>query len=153
MAKWLAHLLPEERTARRRKYRKAYKAAHPGRHNAQVSDWQRRNKEKRKAINQRYWVNASVKQKTKVRLRQYGLTVDAYEAMLAGQGGRCLICRRAFSDGKVISHIDHDHKTGNVRGILCHSCNCGLGHFREDIAVMVAAIKYLKKSEANIVMV
>lgn len=54
-------------------------------------------------------------------LRKYGITTEDYEAMLAGQGGVCLICGRAPKARSL--NVDHDHKTGKVRGLLCHQCN------------------------------
>ena len=51
----------------------------------------------------------------------------------------CLICSRAPA-----VHVDHDHATGAIRGMLCFNCNGGLGQFKDDIDVMVRAIDYLR---------
>lgn len=75
-------------------------------------------------------------------LKRYGLTPDGFDAMLAGQGGACAIC-----SGQVTArgwHVDHCHETGTVRGILCHQCNVGLGHFKDDPVRLAAAIAYLE---------
>jgi hypothetical protein len=80
--------------------------------------------------------------------RKYGLTVSGREAMLAEQGGACVICRSSIW-GKLGPHIDHDHKTGRVRGILCHHCNHMLGYARDNIVIMEAAIAYLKGANAK----
>ncbi len=73
----------------------------------------------------------------------YGLEPGQFDAMLAAQGGGCAICHEpASSDGRGL-HVDHDHETGRVRGLLCNSCNHGLGKFRDDPALLRAAIKYL----------
>ena len=61
--------------------------------------------------------------------------------MLASQGGRCAICRR--KSRKVSLHVDHDPKTGRVRGLLCFSCNQALGSFREDQYIVANAALYL----------
>jgi hypothetical protein len=79
----------------------------------------------------------------RARERQYGLTHDEYMVLLEAQGGACAICgdsgqRRALA-------VDHDHVTGAVRGLLCDRCNPMLGYARDDIAVLEAAIEYLKK--------
>lgn len=66
--------------------------------------------------------------------------------MLKEQGGLCLICQRDLA-GK--GHVDHDHKTGEVRGILCFPCNGGLGQFQEDTAVLSRAIEYLRGDLAS----
>lgn len=58
--------------------------------------------------------------------------------MFAAQGGLCAVCRIAPA-----AHVDHDHATGRVRGLLCFNCNGGLGQFRDDVKVMQRAIRYL----------
>jgi hypothetical protein len=76
----------------------------------------------------------------------YGMEPGEYEAMLAKQGGVCAICRTAEWRGKGNSpHIDHDHATGLVRGILCGVCNNGLGNFADDPARLRAAVMYLER--------
>lgn len=71
----------------------------------------------------------------------YGLDEAAVALLLESQGGLCAICqlRRAI-------HVDHDHATGAVRGMLCFSCNAALGHFRDDPAVLRRAARYLERS-------
>lgn len=64
-------------------------------------------------------------------LRTYGLTSDAYDAMIAAQGGNCAACSRPLTPGKH-SHVDHCHKTGKVRALLCQGCNVALGAIGDD---------------------
>jgi hypothetical protein len=71
--------------------------------------------------------------------RRYGLTEAEVDEMIARQGGKCMICRTADAE-----HVDHDHKTGRVRGILCFNCNGGLGQFKDRWEMMARAITYLK---------
>lgn len=73
----------------------------------------------------------------------YGLTEDAYVALLVSQDLRCGICREWLDLGKN-THVDHDHRTGKVRGILCGVCNKGLGQFQDSVSVLERAIQYLK---------
>lgn len=73
---------------------------------------------------------------------KYGLTVDGYEAMLAAQGGRCAICRRRPRDGQAL-HVDHDHRTGQVRGLLCFTCNAALGQLHDAPELVRRAATYL----------
>jgi DNA-binding CsgD family transcriptional regulator len=77
--------------------------------------------------------------------RKYGLTVDVYTAMVDTQQGACAICRVAF--GAEVGrrpHVDHDHSTGAVRGILCFRCNTAIGKLRDDPALLANAIAYLQ---------
>ncbi|HEY1871076.1 MAG TPA: endonuclease domain-containing protein [Chitinophagaceae bacterium] len=59
----------------------------------------------------------------------------------------CSICGRKTAGGKGTWHVDHDHKTKRFRGLLCHCCNLGLGHFQDSIKLLIKAIDYLKESE------
>jgi hypothetical protein len=72
--------------------------------------------------------------------RRYGITAQDADAMLAAQGGLCAICRAAPA-----AHVDHDHKTGAVRALLCFNCNGGLGQFKDDPAVLRAAADYVEE--------
>lgn len=78
----------------------------------------------------------------RARERQYGLTHDEYLTLLEAQGGTCAICRD--SEQRRALAVDHDHVTGQVRGLLCDRCNPMLGYARDSIPVLEAAIKYLK---------
>lgn len=63
------------------------------------------------------------------RFDRYGLSEAQYVELLRQQEGRCAACRIELDRG---SHVDHDHVTGRVRGILCRPCNLALGHVKED---------------------
>jgi hypothetical protein len=80
--------------------------------------------------------------------RAAGVTQEVAERMLADQGGQCAICRRPALDGDAKWQVDHCHSTGQIRGILCHHCNLGIGHFNDDPAILARAIAYLQKWEA-----
>lgn len=78
--------------------------------------------------------------------RLYGLTLDAYDRMVAQQGGRCAICGSPEADGKWKRfHVDHDHETGRVRALLCNGCNRGLGFFQDKPEALRAAADYLER--------
>lgn len=74
---------------------------------------------------------------------KYGITLEDYDHMLEEQGEVCAICREPCSLGALC--VDHDHETGAVRGLLCRSCNGGLGLFKDDRGLLGAASKYLEK--------
>lgn len=77
----------------------------------------------------------------------YGISLDEYEEMLLSQRGLCKICElpeRHMKRGKVCAlSVDHDHKTGVVRGLLCNNCNRALGLFGENASVLESARRYL----------
>jgi hypothetical protein len=74
--------------------------------------------------------------------RKFGLTEEQYAAKLRWQRGVCLICQQPPAEGGSLD-IDHDHRTGRPRGLLCRNCNQGLGKFREDPSLLAAATGYL----------
>lgn len=73
---------------------------------------------------------------------QYGLAEGQYEILYQWQDGKCFICRRATGASRRLS-VDHDHKSGLVRGLLCRPCNSLLGHGRDDPEFFRRVIKYL----------
>lgn len=81
--------------------------------------------------------------------RKYGITYETYEKMSKNQGNLCAIC----NNPQIIKHIvrnenlclDHCHKSGKIRGLLCASCNIGIGHFKDNPEYLIAAAEYLKK--------
>ena len=82
--------------------------------------------------------------------KSFGITSEQYEKILAKQGGGCAICGATTDDiGHPTQrhlHVDHDHETGLVRGILCFNCNRGLGSFHEDVFVLANALDYLQSA-------
>lgn len=83
--------------------------------------------------------------------RKYGITKEDKERMLKNQGYKCAICGKEIllfgSSHKLTAHVDHDHKTGKVRGLLCQGCNIGLGKFMDNTDYLLSAISYLKKNK------
>jgi hypothetical protein len=77
------------------------------------------------------------------REKTYGVTKEQYEAMLAAQDGVCAICHQIR--GKRQLGVDHNHATGEVRGLLCGPCNMGLGAYHDDVELLRAAISYLER--------
>ena len=76
------------------------------------------------------------------RYEKYGISKNEFDNMQINQLGKCAICNTSIlAEG----HIDHCHKTGKVRGILCGNCNKGLGLFDDNVIYLTNAIKYLKK--------
>ena len=80
------------------------------------------------------------------RLALYDLHEDDYMRLKEEQDNCCFICSADFSEVK--DHIDHCHTTGQVRGLLCNSCNSGIGMFKDNPELLEKAITYLENSRA-----
>lgn len=118
---------------------KRYRDAHPDRVRERNRRYRASNPERVK----RYFRGKNLE-------RDYGITLEDYEALLRVQGGRCAICNELpeASDGdprRGMLHVDHDHATGRVRGLLCVRCNVGVGQFRDSRDFLAAAIRYLER--------
>lgn len=81
--------------------------------------------------------------------KRYNITKEDYEKMMERQKEKCLICGRNFD--KIYfpqnTHIDHDHRTGKVRGLLCNNCNVILGNAFDNPLILVKAIRYLQENK------
>jgi Recombination endonuclease VII len=79
--------------------------------------------------------------------RNYGISIEEYEVLEKAQRGLCAICGSPppGSGRNQYLHVDHDHETGDVRGLLCHLCNLGLGSFRDRGDLLKSAIDYLNR--------
>lgn len=78
---------------------------------------------------------------------KYGLTLVDFDRLLVEQEGLCAICKRPPRGGRWVRlYVDHDHQTGNVRGLLCNRCNLGVGHFDDDASLLLKAAQYLQRS-------
>jgi hypothetical protein len=84
----------------------------------------------------RYSKNISLKS-------HYGITLEQYEGALAEQGGGCAICGVTTNTNRRSLHVDHDHSSGQIRGILCHHCNLGIGNLKDDPTLLTKAAAYL----------
>lgn len=75
--------------------------------------------------------------------RKYGITLVEYEQMLADQDYKCAICQRPAGYDGIELAVDHDHETGEVRGLLCAKCNPMIGYADDSPSILEAAIAYL----------
>lgn len=91
----------------------------------------------------------SLRESTRLR----NISIDDYNAMHEAQNGLCAICEKPNSQksrtkGEICRlAIDHCHNTGKIRALLCGACNKGLGHFKDDIYLLLTAIQYLQSHE------
>ena len=87
--------------------------------------------------------------------RNYGITKEHFEEIYNNQDGKCFICDISEKELKDKNSaglaIDHDHKTGKIRGLLCHNCNKGLGLLKDDPNILKKGIDYLLKEQSNFI--
>ncbi len=79
--------------------------------------------------------------------REYSMTLEQFEAMLATQKGVCALCGK--DGGKRGLSVDHDHDTGGIRGLLCTRCNVALGVIGDNIEGVQKVMEYLRKPQRN----
>lgn len=94
-----------------------------------------------------YKQNLNLYRSRKLRIN-FNISLETYENIYKDQLGVCAICKKNNLSGMRLA-VDHDHKTGTIRGLLCLKCNRGLGCFEDQDELLVAAAKYLEKSRAN----
>jgi len=123
-----------ENPERSRAVAKAWRDANPERHKANVIAWQAANPEKVKV-----YVKTG-------KVRKYGLTLEQFDEFIRACGGRCPLCNVEFvasSRSRECACIDHCHKSGKVRGVICKRCNIGIGHARENPEILKAWLSYI----------
>ena len=80
-------------------------------------------------------------------INKYDLTLTEYDELLSAQECKCAICGTHVTEAVLGRshhlHVDHNHNTGEVRGLLCWECNSGLGKFKDDVSVLLKAVEYL----------
>jgi hypothetical protein len=116
----------------------------PKREIARVKKWQQENADRLNAYRRvhRKLPQTQARERRTYLKRKFGMTPEQYDVMLRRQGGVCTICEQPPRERQWLD-IDHEHKTGRVRGLLCRDCNQGLGKFREDPMLLAAAAGYV----------
>ena len=118
----------------RREYQRQWRAKNKDRINAAHREyqkkWRKDNPERARAIAKKSFIQNT-----------YGITVEYVETLEAAQDGRCAICERPAK-----LHIDHCHDKGTVRGLLCATCNTGIGLLRHNEQTLSNAIAYLRRT-------
>jgi hypothetical protein len=78
---------------------------------------------------------------------RYGITPQEFDALMTSQGGGCAICRKPPRSRRL--HVDHEHVTGRIRGLLCFKCNASIGYMHDSPALLQAAISYLETADTG----
>lgn len=122
-----------------KEYKRAYYQRNKNKIHRWNNKWRKNNLEKVRA-KERSWREKNLERaRDKERKNKYGMEPGTYKRMWEEQDGECIICNRV---GQLLI-VDHDHKTNKVRGLLCQSCNSGLGLFKDSIELLNKAINYL----------
>lgn len=125
----------DKRNAAAQKWRKDNPERWREMSNAATLRWRERNPEHQ---------NKNTRQTRLARFKKLGITEEQYLRMQADQADRCAICRTGTPWKRSRTwHVDHDHLTGEVRGLLCTKCNRGLGLFQDSPDLLRSAIRYL----------
>lgn len=132
----------EEQRRKSRDYAREYRKNNPEKTRAATRKWRMNNIEKARACSNIWHANNKDKQREYV-LKRYGITSDQYNEILASQCGVCAICGTDNPGGRGSFHVDHCHDTGVIRGLLCHSCNRGIGYLKDNPTLLRAALSYL----------
>jgi hypothetical protein len=135
-------------TPHRRAKKKVYDSRY--RENPEVQSYHKQyylnNKDRLNMINKQYYYDNREKALAAAwekNITKFGMTIDEYYALEKKQNGRCAICKTDRPGGRGRWHIDHNHETGQVRGLLCQKCNMGLGLLEHNYERLVRAHQYL----------
>jgi hypothetical protein len=77
-------------------------------------------------------------------LKNYKITLQEVNEIIKNQGFKCAICEKHLTPGKQ-THLDHCHDSNKIRGVLCTTCNVGLGMFKDSLLLLKSALNYLEK--------
>lgn len=151
-----------------------WRTANAGKHREQVKEWQQANPERLQVYqqvrsqrqNERLRNDAEFAERRRAQWRDWnakhreyrreydrqhsydqthGATPEIYDALVVSQGGRCGICETDKSGGSKRWHVDHNHQTGVIRGLLCAACNRGGGMFKDDPNLLRKAADWFGK--------
>lgn len=101
-----------------------------------TQEWYQRNRDKVRAGQKTE--DARIKRRNRLMRKRYGITAEQYQSLLDKQQYRCAICRRHQDEFDKFLALDHNHKTGAPRELLCFGCNHGIGWFRDEPEVLEA---------------
>lgn len=109
--------------------------------------------EQRKVYYREHRARFSVVRRNTELMSKFGISLNEYSQMYMAQNGKCAICESDYAGNRNGSEkafaVDHDHKTGKVRGLLCEACNTGIGKLKDDPEILRSAIRYLEKSRTT----
>ena len=130
-----------------KKYNKEYRLKNKEHSLAYQKEYYKKNKKQIDETNKEYYEKnkgKTIEYQRKLALKtRYNLTLEKLDEMLIGQNHKCLICDKSLMETRRC--VDHNHKTGKIRGILCIECNSVLGMSHDNVDILKKAIDYLKR--------
>ena len=133
-------------------YHKQYYEENKDKIKARARDYYWRNRQKIRDAQRAKAKDPEVQRKARAYQlkRKFDLDATEYERLLGLQEGRCAICGENETGRKdrFVFSVDHDHKTGKIRGLLCRGCNTGIGNLRDDPEILLRAAEYLRKNSS-----
>lgn len=136
------HVKEKKKLSRRESYLKNWE-----RERARGREYFKENRDWILAKNRKYIKENPDKRKNTMLKYEYGITLDDYNKMFNAQGGKCAICQRHQNELKKTLCVDHDHKTGAIRELLCMTCNTDLASVENRLEEMT---KYLNKHRKDV---
>jgi Recombination endonuclease VII len=155
LEKCKAYEQTESRMEKNKERQRLYRLKYPEKTTALVKAWAQRHPEKMAAYQKKSYLKYHEQNKAKGRAYgkkyypenyhrlKYGISREQFDQMIVAQGGLCQICEVELTR----PHVDHDHFTGKIRGILCRYCNQALGFFRDSPQILRKAADYLENRQ------
>lgn len=123
---------------------RAWAVEHPEEYNANRRLWANKNRDRLNEGRRRIRREQPEQEQNRKLKHRYGITLEQKNAQLVAQNHKCAACYKPFGETRR-PETDHDHKTEQVRGQLCPSCNKALSHVKDDITVLLSLVEYLRK--------
>lgn len=131
-----------------KKYLKEWRKKNPEKSKeASLKSYYKHRENRLKSRNEKYATDSEYRKKHRASNREwlYGITQEQYDILLETQNGLCAICKKIQESKKTKNlYVDHNHKTGRIRGLLCQKCNSAIGLVGESINILEKIINYLK---------
>jgi len=116
----------------------------PNQNRINARNWNRSNRQQYNANKNRSAKNNPLSTKGRQLRIKFNISIEEYNQLLDLQNYKCAICQDECPTGRQLA-VDHNHRTGKVRGLLCMECNIGLGKFKDSDDLLIKAISYLEK--------
>jgi hypothetical protein len=118
-----------------------------------TTEWKQKNKATYNSYKRLWRVKHKDREWARAIKRNYKITEKDYQRMLLEQNNQCAICKcteNIFKGKSIYFCVDHDHGTGQVRGLLCTACNRGLGLFKDNVEVLKSSVEYLTRQKSDV---